>query len=180
MDWTSFWIQGLSTALLMATTAGIYTILKRDAQITDLPVNANRRELRLNRIYIWMGIISTIIGFGPLFILPFIEWDNGFFWSVPLIFLMFGPVGVYLVAAYFNHRIGLAEDGFILTNWRNKTKNYPWTDVEDIEFKPQSGYYKLIIKGKKVRVSEGFTGMNVFLNLIHQRTGLDTRFMRRR
>jgi len=165
-------IQILGTALTAIATGAIYTATHRGARKTNPAVNDNHYELRINSLNAWVGWVSTFIGLAPFIVLLFAEFEKGLYWSATLVFLIFGPLGIYLVLSYYLHRISYDGNGIRLTSWYGKTTSLAWSEMEDIKYKPNSGYLKIFAREKWFSISTSFVSLRSLLNKMARETNL--------
>jgi hypothetical protein len=164
-------VQGLITFTIVTP---IIIYLSKQAGKTKAAVVDNRFELRLPKLYLWLGWVSTTIGCAALLI-PILDSGNETAtWGIAILFLaMFGGLGSCLLLYYYNHFIAYNGRNIIISNRRKQQTTTAWESLTNIEFTPLSGCLKVQTKKKWFNVSSHFVGVRAFLNELEVRTELD-------
>ena len=170
-EWGSIIATGLTTAIVGAFTA----YASGQAGKTEAKINGNKHELRLPKLYAWLGWLLTTSGFASLSI-PVILAENktATWWVASASFLMCCGLGAPLLFYFYFHRLLYDDEGYTIYNWRGKAFSFSWCDAREIHFSPTSGYLKLRSIYQWNNLSSHLTGLRAFLNELEARTELKT------
>ncbi len=128
-------------------------------------------ELRMNKLYVIVGLISMIMGIGFALVFAFIgEFDRGSIIGL-VIMLVFGlGLGLPCLIYYQNHRILFDNQSIQATDGLNKTEKIKWDDIKSIRFNHFSG--KLTIKdtSKIIKLHQHLVGLSTFMKMLEERT----------
>ena len=128
-------------------------------------------ELRLNKLYLIVGLIAIVIGFIGVIILLITLEINSLYMAIALN-IFFTPLGLICYLWYHNHILTFNNSEISATSWLGKTSTLKWVDINDISFNALSG--QLILKGnsKVIKAHQHLVGIDLFVQTLKERTNL--------
>lgn len=119
----------------------------------------------------WMPVLGVAIAVLGLALIIHTYMDAGTLNLASIIFILFIPMGGYLVLAWKNETIQMLpeEDAFVYNTAFGRSTVYPFSDIEDI--RTRNGSFTLMLKdGKKISIDS----MSVISERFSQRLFQDT------
>ena len=126
-------------------------------------------ELGMNRLYQTLGLAG--VGSAVVFIAValFIHEKEVYIIST-LMVLLFGGLGVPCLMYYKNHKVTFNDKTISVQNWKGKTNNITWTEINRIKFNPFSGYLKIYGLDKKLTIHQHLVGLKEFVKKMEEKT----------
>lgn len=163
----------IAVALTVGLTAWVTVILNRAAALTKVSVNANRIELRVNKLYAWMGWGSCL--FALAFTLATIgDPDPDLYILTPMMWLLFGGIGIAMLLNYYRHRVSWDENQLIIVPWRKQEVRLSWQSIEQVKYVKSLSQLQLRSDGRWHQMSVNFVGLKRLMVELEQKTGLKT------
>jgi hypothetical protein len=139
----------------------------------SIEIDESRKfNLRMNKLYGFMGIIGLFFGLLFLIFIPLTTESNngGIYFAVILMLLIFWGTGIPCLLYYRNHRVTFDENTIIATSVYGKIREIKWTDIEDIRFKAMSGLLILTTKDDKLKIHQHLVGLSKFIEFLENKT----------
>ncbi len=129
-------------------------------------------NIKMNKFYGIMGIISLVFGLLFLIFLPLTTEpnDSGIWFIVILMLLIFWGAGIPCLMYYKNHRVSFDDNLIVVTNVYGKVKEIKWSDILNIKFKVFSGLLVLTTKNEIIKVHQHLVGLSKFIEVIENKT----------
>ena len=116
------------SAICMILFLPFYAYLNRQAS-QDL----DKKVYTMPKAYLYMGYLMILISFAVL-IVPRImdnppEYYHPLVWTIILIMFLFG---IYIIKLYYNHKITIEEEGFIIYSTFGKKKYFQYNNITSV------------------------------------------------
>jgi hypothetical protein len=125
-------------------------------------------ELRMNNLYLLMGIMSAFLGL--LFLLmPVLsnEYSLEIFIASGVMFLVFIGFAVPCILWYKNHRLFFNEQGFILKGAYGKKLQIKWEDISQVSFSSFTGVITVVDRqGNIAKAHQHLVGFSSFVKML--------------
>lgn len=127
-------------------------------------------ELRMNRLYQFIGISVGIMGLSFLY-LTIGEQHSSSLMIILVISLGFSSLGLTCFLWYRNHKLRFNDTTIIALNVYGKPSSLSWDDITDISFNGLSGQITLVGKdANTVKAHQHLVGLGSFVELIESKT----------
>ncbi|NNL91723.1 MAG: hypothetical protein HKO66_05795 [Saprospiraceae bacterium] len=155
-------------ALLALSPFLIRFYLKRQSYRTDSKIFNDKRELRLPRLHLILGIILLLL---PIIFLIGYYFDPQMKFAVffILLFFTFGIFGGLLISIYLNHKLSFDDDAFTITDWKGSLERIHWKEIESIKNKSHSDNIQIYTTNKQVKISKHIIGLQLFINKLEEK-----------
>lgn len=165
MDWEKVITYGL---IGLAVNLAMRYMSKGASQEIDKDMNGDI-ELRMNKLYQIVGFVS--IGFALIFVIAALYYQEKEMYMIgTAMLLLFGGLGLPCLMYYQNHKLKFNDTRIIAQNWKKKTGEITWTEIDDIKFNPFSGYLKIFGLNKKLIVHQHLVGLKAFTKKMEEKT----------
>ena len=143
-------------------------LLNRQARKKVEPSRGERYELRLNKLYLYLGIVGVNLGILG-FTLPVLYEDD---WvSGSLLFLILGGPAFACWLWYVNHGFVFDDTSIEATSVYGKRTAMKWEDIQKISFSTFSGLLTFSDgKGKKVKAHQHLVGLGELAKMMEEKT----------
>lgn len=163
-------VQFLGAALTIGLTYWLSTVLNRAAARTEVSVNANRKELRMHRLYVWMGwggcFMAGAFGFATL-----TSGDAELYFLGPITMLLFGGIGSWMLLNYYRHRVRWDEATFTIIDQWNQENTILWEALDAIKYEKSLGRFRVYANGQSYAISAAMVGLKAYFDKVKTMTG---------
>lgn len=127
-------------------------------------------ELRMNRLYQFIGISTGILGLSFLYLTIGEQYSSSLI-IILVISLGFTGLGFTCFLWYRNHKLRFNNKTIITSNVYGKQNSLNWEDISNISFNGVSGQITLTNKaGNTVKAHQHLVGLSSFVELIELKT----------
>ena len=165
MDWEkilTYGLIGFAVALFM-------NYLNRSANRGSIKNKSGQYELRMNRLYQIVGLLSIFIAI--VFLIAAIYYQEKEMYIIGFaMVLLFGGLGIPLLLYYINHRLIFDEDKITSTGWTKKEITLRWDEITEISFSPFWGKIKVQGQNSQLNIHQHLVGLKEFVKLMENKT----------
>lgn len=128
-------------------------------------------RFRMNRFYLYFGIVAIIIGF----ISSITIFLNNLDLLMGIIFFIaLSSTGLFLVLIYKNHQIITFENKIEIFNTIGQKKTMLWEELEEVKFDFVKGNLVLLDrKGEKLKINQHIVGFKAIIQKIKNHTNIN-------
>lgn len=161
----------IGTAITMILVALVSSYLNKSIKKRVRSSLGGYFELRLHKLYWYMGISFMSLGFIG-FLAAGLTIKDGNEWGIGLAFLLlFGGLGYISAIWYTNHTVHFNSNRIESINFYKNKVTLDWSDITAIKFNPVTG---LLIftnaHGKKIKAHQHLVGLGELLRMIETET----------
>lgn len=164
--------QILQTVLILAITASVLALLNKGSSKTVEKNDFEEYELRLNKLYHYVGygimLVSVVLLISLIFAINIKETEASIL--IGLLMVFFGGFGILLILYYKNHKLSFNDKYLVIQNSRGKVTELKWHQIEKIKFSSTSGYIKVTALNEKHIIHSHLVGLKLFLQKLEQHT----------
>lgn len=131
---------------------------------------SGRYNLKMNKLYGIVGVVSLILGFFCSVYLPLIENSSEVIIGIVLFLLIFWGLGIPSLMCYRNHSLSFDNKSIQVSNIYGKKKEIQWSDICTIKFNLFSGFLDLKTNKESIRVHQHLVGITHFADYIEKYT----------
>jgi hypothetical protein len=142
--------------------------MNRGSKQTVFVSNDGCYELRMNKMYLIIGVVCALIGLISL-LMPVLanEYSLQIFITSGVLFLLFLGGGVYCILWYRNHRLFFGEQGFVTESVYGKRQNIRWDDIIQVNFSSFAGMVRVVDKqGNIAKAHQHLVGFSSFIRML--------------
>jgi glucan phosphoethanolaminetransferase (alkaline phosphatase superfamily) len=147
--------------------------MNRGSKQTVLISSDGHYELRMNKMYLIIGVICALIGLISLLI-PVLanEYSSQIFTASGILFLFFVGGGIYCILWYRNHRLFFSEQGFTTESAYGEKQNMKWDDISQVSFNSFAGMVRVVDKqGNIAKAHQHLVGFSSFIKTLLAQKG---------
>ena len=165
MDWEKILTYGLIGIVVTL----FMNYLNRSANQGSIKNKFGKYELRMNRLYQIVGLISIFIAI--VFLIAAIYYQDKEIYVIGFaMVLLFGGLGIPLLLFYINHKLVFDENKITSTGWTKKETTLRWDEITKISFSPFSGKIKVQGQNSQLNIHQHLVGLKEFVNLMESKT----------
>jgi hypothetical protein len=156
---------------IISITGLFFAYLNKKAKSAVAPLEEDYFELRLHKLYWYMGVVSIVLGV-MAFVLVMItsEEKNGWIFGL-LLFSIFVGLGIPSATWYANHRFNFDAKKLVVTNVYGNKTIMKWSEIESIRFNAMAGTLVFTDKNKqKIKAHQHLVGFETILIMMESTT----------
>lgn len=127
--------------------------------------------LRMNKLYLVLGIFSCIVALFPLLSIFEVETNKEEMETIVFLFFIFSIPGTITILLWRNHFVMYDEISIEVSTIFGKINKIYWTEVDKVYYNSFSGYLNIINnKGQKIKLHHHLNGTGKFLEMMNKIT----------